>query len=71
MKFPDKCFHGKFILAEFSSLQHSVVSQTQLQREAAAEPSGSVVQTDREEGLSEGHPAKGTWDSSTHELGDK
>lgn len=28
MKFPDKCFHGKFILAEFSSPQHSVVSQT-------------------------------------------
>lgn len=28
MKFPDKCFHGKFMLAEFSSLQHSVVFQT-------------------------------------------
>lgn len=23
MKFPDKCFHGKFRLAEFSSLQHA------------------------------------------------
>lgn len=28
IKFPDKCFHGKFRLAEFSSPQHSVVSQS-------------------------------------------
>lgn len=26
--FPDKCSHGKFPLAEFSSPQHSVVSQS-------------------------------------------
>lgn len=58
MKFPDKCFHGKFRLAEFSSLQHTVVFQTHWQKGSATEPSGFVVQTDRGRGIEWRRPSQ-------------